>query len=202
MTDICQFFRVFCPRCSHLLALKCQLWDRSLFYSWSARCQADCKADACQSERESPRGSWRGYSYLFLVLPTSLYCAQDCTQHIWPCILLRPHCCVFQCIRSVRACCIRWWYVPQFLNVVCTTCILDLAPCGRSLPWCWGPALELPWSEPRCLLWCCFYWALDMCGSCLRLLTHFCARCHAETFHIRLQFHLALFRWLYWSRSS
>ena len=30
MTDICQFFRAPCPVCSHLLALQCQLWGRSV----------------------------------------------------------------------------------------------------------------------------------------------------------------------------
>ena len=84
MTDICQFFRAPRPGCSHLLALQ---WGRSVLYSWSARCQADCEANACQSGWESPRGSWHGHSWLlFLVLPTSLYCAQGCTQHTWSCI--------------------------------------------------------------------------------------------------------------------
>ena len=34
-----------------------------------------------------------------------------------------------------------------------------------------------------------------MCGSCRQLLTHLCARHHAEAFYIRLQFYLALSRW-------
>ena len=106
-------------------------------------------------------GSW----LLFLALPTSLYCAQACTQDI----LYTVYCilCIlytieapFLCTRLLWACCSRWWYVPRFLHVVCTTCILDLAQCCRSrvpLPWCWGPALELPWSEPWCSLGCCLY---------------------------------------------
>ena len=54
---------------------------------------------------------------------------------------------------------------PWSLHVACTTCIWDLAQCGRScmpLVWCWGTALGLPWSEPWCSLWCCFYWTIDM----------------------------------------
>ena len=122
------------------------------------------------------------------------------TQHIWPCILLRPHCCASPCTRSLQACCSCWWYVQRFLHVVCTTWIWNLAQCGRTcmpLPWCWGPAFELPWSEPHCLLWCCFYWAIDMWGPCLQLLTHLCARHHAEASHIRLELHLTLSRWLW-----
>ena len=68
--------------------------------------------------------------------------------------------------------------VPWSLNVVCTTYIWDLVQCGKSslpLPWCWETSLKLPWSELRCC-WCCFHWAIDMYGPCLRLLTHFCAR--------------------------
>ena len=61
---------------------------------------------------------------------------------------------------------------------------------------------RLPWSEPRCLLWCCFYWAINMCSSCLQLLTHLCARHHAEASHTRLQLHLALSRWRWGACSS
>ena len=35
-----------------------------------------------------------------------------------------------------------------------------------------------------------------ICKPCLQLLTHLCARPHAEASHTRLQFHLALSRWL------
>ena len=35
-----------------------------------------------------------------------------------------------------------------------------------------------------------------MWGPCLQLLTHLCARQHAKASHTRLQFHLALFKWL------
>ena len=102
-----------------------------------------------------PRGFWCDRSWLsFLVPPTSLYCAQGCTQYIWPCIVLKSHCCVSQCTRSLRACCSRWWYVPRSLHVVCTTCIWDLAQCGRS-------RVPLPW--------CCLYRVIDMCGPCLDL---------------------------------
>ena len=105
MTEICQFFRAPNPGCFRPLALKCQLWGWSVLYSWSAWCQANCEAEACQFEWESPRGSKRGHSLLlFLVPPTSLYCAQDGTQHIWPCILLRPHCCVSECTRALVIC--------------------------------------------------------------------------------------------------
>ena len=94
----------------------------------------------------------------------------------------------------VLALCSRWRYVPRFLHVACTTCIWDLTQCGRSrvpLPWCQEPVLELLWSEPRCSLWCCFYWAIDdMCGLCLPLQTHLCcAKHHAEASHSRLQLH-------------
>ena len=97
--------------------------------------------------------------------------------------------------------CSRFYSAHMALyTIVCTTCILDLAQCVRSrapLPWCWGPAVELPWLEPSCLIWCCVYWAINMCGSCLSLLTQLCDRHHAEAFQTRLQLHLALARWLW-----
>ena len=68
----------------------------------------------------------------FLVLSESHYSAQGCTQYICPCILLRPHCCVSLGTRFLQAFCSRWRYVPLFLHVSWTTCILNLGQCGRS----------------------------------------------------------------------
>ena len=200
MTNICQIFRAFsCLGCSHHMALQCQLWSRSVLYSWSARCQANCEAGACQSGWESPRGFWIGHPWLFfLVLPASLYCARNCTQHMALYVYYWGHIVVSL---SVLGLCELAAAADDMCHGFCMLCILDLAQCGRSrvpLPWCCWSALELPWSEPRCSFWWCFYWAIDMCGPCLQLLTHLCVRHHAEASHTRLQLYVALSRWL-WS---
>ena len=103
------------------------------------------------------------------------------------------------CTRSLKACCSCWWYVPRSLHVSHKICIWDIARCGKSpvpLHWCWRPALELPGSESQYLLWCWFYWVIDMGGPSWQLLTHLSARRHAEAFYTRLQLYRAFFRWL------
>ena len=63
------------------------------------------------------------------------------------------------------------------------------------LPWCWGPALTLPWLRSCCSLWCCFCWAINIYGPYWQFLNRLCAKWHAEASHTRLQFYLAFSRW-------
>ena len=84
---------------------------------------------------------------------------------------------------------------------ICHGLCMLLAQCGRSrmlLSWCWRTAFELPWSEPRFLLWYCIYWDRDVLAMSATSGTplHWVRR-HAEAFYTRRQLHQA-FSMLLW----
>ena len=180
------------------MALPCQLWGRSVSCS-SARCQADCEANACQSGWRSPRGPWCDYSWLFfLVLPTSLHCAQDCTQRIWLCCIEATLLCLS--VQSVPARLLQ----PLRIWALLSSCRLRSLHLGSCTVW------EISCSTAPVLRACSWaaiikssvfalmllFLVIDICRLCLQILTHLCARRHAAASYTRLQLHLVFFRWL------
>ena len=118
------FFQAPCPSCFYLLALQCQLWGQSVLYSWSAQFKANCEADACQSRWGSPEDLGLIITNYFFWFHPSVF-----TVLRWPCIPLRPHCCVSQCLKSLRACCSRW------LCATVSACCLNSLHLGSCTPW-------------------------------------------------------------------
>ena len=170
-----------------LLALQCQLWSRSVLYSLSALCQADCEVSLNGKVLEELGVLIPDHFFWFcppvftvLNIVLSTYSPVSYWSHIVVSLSLLDPC---ELVAAIGDMCYGFCMLFAQTEFCILHSVVDIVYHCLSVE-----GLLLSWHDQS--LGVCFdvafYSAIDMCGPSLWLLTHICARHHAEASYTRL----------------